>query len=293
MKTAVMTDTNSGILVEEGSDHGIFIMPMPIQIDGQDYLEGKNIDHESVFAALKAGKSVSTSQPSPFELQECWENIFANGYDEIVYIPMSGGLSSSLESAEMMAKDFGGRVQVEDNRRISMTLLDSVYDAKYMADQGQNAVAIKKRLEENASQSIIYIMVNDLRYIVKSGRISAAGAAVATVAGIHPVLKIESGRLDAFAKARGVKACETIMLEAAQTAVNETFTGIAREKIHIGVAGTMTDAEENDAWIRRVKDTFPGYSVEYRPLSCSIACHIGSGTKGVSVGIVDRVEQGQ
>lgn len=291
MKTAIMTDTNSGILAEEGLDNGIFTMPMPIQIDGQDYLEGENITHDRVFAALKAGKSVSTSQPSPYDLQKCWDRILAEGNDEIVYIPMSGGLSGSLETAAMLAKDFSGKVQVVDNRRISMTLLDSVYDAKYMADHGQNAASIKKRLEENAAHSIIYIMVNDLRYIVKSGRITAAGAAVATVAGIRPVLKIEGGRLDAFARARGVKACENLMLEAAQNALREKFANIDKKRVHIGVAGTMTDAGDVEAWIRRIKDTFPDYDVEYRPLACSIACHIGSETKGISVGIVDRVNK--
>ena len=281
-----MTDTNSGISVSEGSENGIFVLPLPILIDEKDYTEGIDIDHQQIFAAMKEGRTVSTSQPSTGALYRFWDDLL-NHYDEIVYIPMTSGLSSSCDTAKSVAYDFNGRVAVVDNHRISMTLLDAVYDAKYLADEGMSAAMIQRRLETD-NRSLIYIMVNELKYIVKSGRITPAGAAVATVVGIRPILKIEDGKLDAFDKGRGVKKCEEIMLRAAKDELLRNYAGIEKSHIHIGVAGTMTDEAEVTAWIDKIRENFPGYHVAYRPLSCSIACHIGSGTKGISVGTVFR-----
>ena len=120
MKIAIMTDTNSGISTKQAKELGIFLLPMPIIIDEQVYFEGKNLTSEDFYASLTGGKNISTSQPSPGDLIEAWENILEMGYDEIVHIPMSSGLSASCESAALLAKDFDGRVLVVDNHRISV-----------------------------------------------------------------------------------------------------------------------------------------------------------------------------
>ncbi len=291
MKTAIMTDTNSGISVKEGKESGIFVLPLPILIEDEDHLEGESISHMDIFTAMKEGRKVSTSQPAPGELVRMWEHILNDGYDEVVYIPMTSGLSGSYETASLLAKDYRDKVFVVNNHRISMTLLDSVYDAKYLADGGMTGSYIKKRLE-TVNRSIIYIMVNDLKYIVKSGRITGAGAAIATVVGIRPVLKIESGKLDAFDKARGVKKCEDVMLNAVKHQLEKFYNDVEKEHISIGIAGTMTREKDVRDWIGRISDTFRGFRIGYKPLSCSIACHIGSETKGIAIGRTERPYDG-
>ena len=146
MKTAVMTDTNSGITMEEGNGHSIYVLPMPVIIDGKDYMEELTLTHEELYKALNEDKDIVSSQPSPGALTEMWEKIFSDGYDELVYIPMSSGLSGSCDTAKALAIDYGGKVCVTDNHRISITLLDSVYDAKYYADNGMSAAEIKEKL---------------------------------------------------------------------------------------------------------------------------------------------------
>ena len=175
MRTAVMTDTNSGIFSELGEALGIFVLPMPVIVDGQDYLEGISITHAQLYEAMLSGKDVSSSQPSPGSLTDMWEMILAEGYDEIIYIPMSSGLSSSCWAAKSLADEFEGKVQVADNHRISVTLHDSVMDALSLAKEGHTAGEIREYLEKHAYDSSIYITVNSLDLLRKSGRVTAPG----------------------------------------------------------------------------------------------------------------------
>ena len=144
MKTAVMTDTNSGITKQEADALGIFLMQMPVIIDGETHYEGLDLTHDSFFAALTGNQNVSTSQPSPGDVMDMWDEILNSGYDEIIYIPMSSGLSASCEAAMGLALDYDGKVQVANNHRISVTMRISVMEAKHYADLGASAAKIKE-----------------------------------------------------------------------------------------------------------------------------------------------------
>ena len=197
MRTAVMTDTNSGISVKEGRELGVFVLPMPVLIGGAGYTEGVDISSRQLFTALSQGVEASTSQPSPAAVTELWDGIFARGYEEIVHIPMTSGLSGSCESAMQLAQAYGGRGQVADNRRISLLQKASVLDAKYLADRGLSAAEVRARLEKNGPNAIVYIAVDTLEYLKKSGRVTAAAAAISTVMNIKPVLRIQGGQAGA------------------------------------------------------------------------------------------------
>ena len=283
-----MTDTNSGISVEQGKEHGIFVLPMPVMVDGVDYLEGETITHAELYEALLAEKDVMTAQPSLKDLLDFWDQILDEGYDEIVYIPMSSGLSGSCHTALQFAEEYDGKVQVVDNHRISVTLADSVYDARRLVAKGLGAKEIKESLEANAFNSSIYITVESLNYLKKSGRVTATAALIATAMNIKPVLTIQGEKLDAFAKVRGMKAAETKMIEAAKADLEERFSDYPKEKIRIGVAGTLVEQADSDEWCKKVKEAFPDYEVEYAPLSCSIACHVSVNTAGIAVTVVEE-----
>ena len=288
MKTAVMTDSNSGITRKEGQQNGIFVLPMPIIIDGKVYLEDVSLTHEAMYAALNADREISSSQPAPDALTKRWDKILKSGYDEIIYIPMTSGLSGACATATALAEDYNGKVQVADNHRISMTLQDSVYDAKFLADNGLTAVQIRQHLEEKAYQNDIYITLHTLKRITKTGRITPAGAAIATVLGIKPMLKIQGGKLDAFAKGRGMKNCEAMMIEAVRKDLATKYAGIPRSRLTIATAGTLEKKEDEKAWIKKVQTAFPEYKVQYKPLACSIACHVGTNTEGIAIGEIER-----
>ncbi len=288
MKVAIMTDTNSGILPNEGAEKGIYVLPMPFIVNGENYLEGVSITHEQLYEYMRQDLEVSTSQPSPGSIMDMWKQIFADGYDEIVYIPMSSGLSSSCASARSFAEEYDGKVQVVDNHRISVTLLESVYDAKHMADNGKSAKEIKDYLEKTAYDASIYITVDTLKYLKKSGRVTPAAAAIATVINLKPILTIQGEKLDSYAKVRGLKQSERRMIEALKHDLETRFADVPKEKIRVATAGTIENPEDAEKWRQTVQEAFPEYEVYYMPLSCSIACHTGIGAVGIGTIVVEE-----
>ena len=289
MKTAIVTDTNSGITVEEGRKAGIYVLPMPVIIEGTCYLEGADITNKQLYQAMKADKDLSSSQPSPGDVMDLWDQVLKDGFDDIVYIPMSSGLSGSCQNAIQLALDYDARVQVVDNHRISVTLMESVYDAKTLADQGCSAVEIKEHLEKTAYDASIYICVNSLKYLKKSGRITSSAAAIANVLNIKPVLTIQGDKLDLFAKVRGTRQSEKKMIEALKSDIASRFSSIPNERLHIATAGTLEKKEDIDRWRNMVQEAFPESTVYYTPLSCSIACHVGINAAGIgAIVIADR-----
>ncbi len=283
MKTAIVTDTNSGFTVEEGKAQNIYVLPMPVIIENTSYLEGVDITHKQLYEAMKQGKAISSSQPSPASVTDLWDSVFEDGYDELVYIPMSSGLSSSCQNAAQFALNYQGRVQVVDNHRISVTLKESVRDAWFMAKEGCSAAQIKARLEETAYDASIYISVNSLEYLKKSGRVTPAGAALANVIQLKPVLTIQGERLDSYAKVRGIKQAERKMIEALQNDLHKRFAAVPSDQLLVGAAGTFETEEAAEEWYLSVKNAFPEYQSYYLPLSCSIACHVGIGAAGIGI----------
>ena len=292
MKTAILTDTNSGISVYEGEQLGIFVIPMPVIIDDKDYLEAVDITHKNLYDAMRENKNISSSQPSVGVVTDMWSDILNKGYDDIVYIPMSSGLSGSCETATQFSKEFDGKVQVVDNHRISVTLRASVLDALELSKKGLNAVEIKDKLEENAYQASIYIAVDSLEYLKKSGRVTPSAATIAMVMSIKPVLTIQGGKLDSFAKVRGMKQASKKMIEALKNDLETRFSDVPRENLRIAAAGTFEDIEDTYRWRNQVQEAFPDFDVYYDPLSCSIACHVGMNAVGIGISkIEDRTDK--
>lgn len=293
MKTAVMTDSNSGITPEEGKKIGIYSLPMPVIIEGDVFYEGKNITQEEYYGAMTSGKNVTTSQPSPGDVMDMWDGILKEGYEQVVYIPMSSALSASCHAAIQLSEEYDGKVQVVDDHRISVTMRESVLEAKWMANQGMTAEEIKKRLEENAYNSSIYIAVDTLEYLKKGGRVTAAGAAIGAVLNIKPVLTIQGEKLDAFTKVRGMKKAELKMLEAIEEDLNTRFADVDRKQLRLGAAGTFQKQEDADQWYKMVKDTFENEidDIYYDSLSFSIGCHVGPNAIGIGISVITRDEK--
>ncbi len=285
MPVAIVTDSNSGISNAEASQLGIFSVPMPVLLEGETYFEGVNISIETFYGAMCSGKKVTTAQPSPQEVIGTWQRAFREGYDEVVYIPMSSGHSGSCTSATLLAADFDGKVQVIDNHRISVTQRVSVYDAMRLAKEGARALDIRRSLEDNAFQSSIYIAVDTLEYLKKGGRVTAAGAAVATILGIRPILTIQGERLDACDKIRGMKHAEKKMIEHLRKDIETRFQSVPPEKLCIGAAGSFIEEGQAEAWKRMVEEAFPGISVHYDPLTFSVGCHVGPGAAGIGIAV--------
>ncbi len=283
MKIAVMTDTNSGILSDEAKELGIFSMPMPVIIDGKNYVEGINLSRAQFFEILTQDADVSTSQPSPGELMDMWDMILDSGYDEIIYIPMSSGLSSSQKNSEMFAGDYDGKIMIADNHRISVTQRQAVMDAVMLAEAGYDAKGIKHRLEETAYDSVVYLAVDTLDYLKKTGRVNSTAATVGNVLGIKPILRTTGENFEVCSAVRGIKKAASKIIDELNLELNTRFKGVRKEDLIIGTAGSFVDQIDAGNWCSAVKEAFPDIEVYYNKLSCSVSAHTGPNAMGVGI----------
>ncbi|MDO4326976.1 MAG: DegV family protein [bacterium] len=275
-KTAIMTDSNSGITQSQGKELGVFVLPMPFYIDGEEYFEDITLTQEKFYEKLEGKVDISTSQPSLYNVTKLWDEVLEE-YEEILYIPMSSGLSSSCEMAAVYAQEYDGKVQVVNNQRISVTQRQSVLDAITMVEEGKSAKEIKMYLEETKYDSSIYITLNTLYYLKKGGRLTPAAAALGTLLQIKPVLQIQGGKLDSFSKSRTMKKAKSIMLEAIQRDCKNRFgSDDSLDNIHLQIAYTGTD-EAAKEFYREVKALYPNHDIVMSNLPLSIVCHIGPG----------------
>ena len=280
-KVRIITDSNSGITVEDARELGVTVLPMPFSINEEVYFEQESLTHEQFYEELAAGKDIMTTQPSPGQVMGIWDEALKE-YDEIVYIPMSSGLSGSYQTAAMLAEDYEGKVHVVNNQRISVTQRQSVLDALRLLEAGKSAKEIKDILEEDKFNSSIYLMVDTLVYLKKGGRITPAAAALGTLLKLKPVLQIQGERLDAFAKARTVSQAKSIIINAVKSDIDKRFGGLSKENISLHMAYAH-DLDRILEFKEEVLKEFPGFDINLYPLSLSVATHIGPGCIALAV----------
>lgn len=279
-KVAILTDSNSGITQEEAKTNGLYVLPTPVYIDDEVFYEGVDLTTETFFKRQAEGADIKTSMPVMGDVIDRWEELLKE-YDEVVYIPLSSGLSGSYNAALMLADDYDGKVQVVNNQRISVTMKISVYEAKKMADAGKSAAEIREILERTRFESTIYIMVDTLEYLKKGGRITPAVAAIGSLLKIKPVLQIRGEKLDSFAKARTIKQGKQIMLDAIAKDMTEGWNDPEGEHTIIAMAHTQNQ-EEIEKFKEEAQQRWPNHDIMIDPLSLVVSGHIGPGALAIT-----------
>lgn len=282
-KVKIVTDSNSGITQAEAEKLGISVLPMPFLIDGEQFFEDVNLAQEEFYAHLKKNAAVSTSQPAIGDVTDLWDNLLQEGDCELVHIPMSSGLSESCHTAEALAKEYGGKVLVVNNQRISISQKQSVYDAIELVKRGKSAAEIKEYLESTKYDSSIYIALDTLKYLKKGGRLTPAAALIGTILKIKPVLQIQGEKLDAFKKVNTLKKAKEVMIAALRSDLTTRFAKyVANGEMTIAVAHTDNYGEA-EIFVNELKAAFPEIPVTFAdPLSLSVSCHIGPGSLACS-----------
>ena len=244
------------------------------------YYEDLTLTQSQFYEKLEGDAQVSTSQPNPIDVGEIWDKVLTEN-DEIVYVPMSSGLSETCHTLQHFAETeerFKDKVFVVDNQRISITQRQSVMDGLKLAKEGKSGKEIAKWLMDTKMQSSIYIMVGTLKYLKKGGRLTPAVAAIGTLLKIKPVLQIQGFKLDQFAKVRKLADAKTTMINALKNDLQTRFKELAEAgKMTISVAHT-NNYEEAEKFKEELKEQFPNIEFTYvDPLSLSVSCHIGPG----------------
>jgi DegV family protein with EDD domain len=289
IKTGIVTDSHSGIGKAEADELKIRVLSMPFYFDDVCYYENLTMNHDEFFAKLKGGSDAKTSQPSIDSIKKIWDEALQE-FDEIVYIPISSGLSGACMTAMALANEdkYDGKVFVVDNGRVSTPMHRSVLDAVELVNKGYNASKVKEILEKNREKMIIYVAVDSLEYLKRGGRISGGTAVLGNLLNIKPILKFDVGLLDVYKKTRGFNKAKKEMIEAMKEEFRTRFkTEYEQGRVHL-MAATSSSEEDTAAWVAEIKENFPGMEVMCDNLSFGVACHIGPGGLGIGCSCVPK-----
>lgn len=281
-KIGVLTDSHSGISQEQAKQLGITVLPMPFVIDGETYLEGITLTREDFFQKLTRAQEVSTTQPTPAFVMESWDKALKE-YEQIIYIPISSGLSGGCSTAATLAQseEYEGKVFVVDNGRVATPLHRSILDALELIEQGHTAEEIQQILERSKEKMTIYIGVDSLKYLHRGGRVSGASAVLGTMMNIKPILKFGTGLLSQYKKCRGVHQMKKELLAAMKYDLENTFREeYERGEVHL-LAASSASKEQTQDWVEEIQEAFPDMEVLCDDLALAVSCHIGPGGLGI------------
>ncbi len=279
----IMTDSNSGILQSEAKELGIFVVPMPFTINDEEYLEEISISQDKFYEFLAENADVSTSQPSQIYLEETWTNLLKD-YEEVVYIPMSSGLSATCENAKNYAKSFDGKVFVVDNKRISATMKSSVFEAIALAKQGKTGAQIKAYLERTWNLFSVYIMVGTLKYLKKGGRISPAAAAIGSALKLKPILETTGDKFEKVGMVLSVAQAKKKMIAKIKADIEGKLKAQYEEGTLTSSVVHTENLAEAEKFQAELKAEFPNLKfTQIEILSLSVSCHIGPGSLAVTL----------
>ena len=277
MKIAILTDTHGGIYQDEAKEAGFALLEAPFIVDGVQYKEGRDLHPEEFYKKLEGGADVSTSQPSPGEITDMWDKLLKE-YDQIVCITLSSSLTGAYTTMSMLAADepYAGRVFPIDNTAVSITERRACYNAKKLIEKGYDGAQIKELIEGHRRQNIIYLTVPTLTYLKKGGRVTPAAAAIGSLLKIKPVLEIDGGKLDAFAKVRTMNQAKETMINAVQDALNGRLQDPEARDSYIYVVHSKND-EAAEEFMEEVRRKWPLADISKAELALAIACHTGPG----------------
>ncbi|MBR1863803.1 MAG: DegV family protein [Ruminococcus sp.] len=284
MKTAVMTDTNSCLTPAQGKEKGIFVVPRPLSIDGQLFKEGENLTREMLYDAVKNNKEIFNLEPSAFSIKTMWDDILSKGYDHILYIPMSSSIGDEYDASIRLAKDYGKKIVIIDNKHISLSQRNSVLDAQHMAEMGIDIFEIKSVLDFNASRNVMLMAADDIKRVGKSAKLSP----LASMMNTKPIFKIIGGKLEPFSKGKGIEGCIKPMVDVIKKELENDRGRTPENCICIGAATTLESEEAEDQWVSKVKKFFPKLTVVKKQLSSAMVCSIGLNAIGLSLERVER-----
>jgi len=276
-KIAIVSDSTGCLTDTMVKNHNIYISYLMIIFGNDSYQEFKEVSPEK-FVKLSAAQEElpSTSQPSPGVTVEMYENIFKEGYDEIIHVTISNGLSGSyqtaLSAAAMVDKD---KIHVFDSKSVAFPQGALAIEAAKMVKAGKEASEIIAKLKEIQESSHIFATVKTLENLKKGGRLSNASAVIGGMLQIKPIVSMsDTGLLEAVSKVRTFKKAIQSLIDTAKDAnLDETY------EIAIMHMENLEDAMELKNAIATI---YPNITLHILPLSLVVSVHVGEGALGIT-----------
>ena len=272
MKVAVVTDSTSDIYDMPHDIEGLFKVPMQISSGDETFLEAETIQRDQVYDMLEEGKIFQTSLPPLGRMEGLFEELMADGYDAIFAVVISSGLSSTLSAMEGAAKTVGIDFYAFDLFSGAEIELYYAKAARIMFDKGFSVEKVQERLAEASEGSATYIVADNLRHLMRSGRLSPAAAILGGLLKIKPVMylgKPTGGKLVPVARPRTMKrALDNIVERYVEDGVNKDCVVYVVHIRNIEMANKLKDM---------IKERIADVEVEVKELVIAVSIHIGLG----------------
>jgi DegV family protein with EDD domain len=284
VRTAVVTDSASALPAEWvaacASDGLLTVIPMPVMVGEEIYGEGEDDITETIALALASGKSVKTSRPSPGQFEQAFLAAERRGYEAVVCLHISGGLSGTADAARLAAGRVKIPVEVLDSGTVGMALGMGVQSAVAAAAAGLEAAAVTEAATDRLARTKVYFYVPSLEQLRRGGRIGAAASLLGTMFAIKPILAVDAGKIVPLEKVRSAVKAIARLEEIAVADAETRPDGLVRLAVHH--FGNPAEAEGLAA---RLAAALPGCPpAQISSLPAVLAAHAGLGVLAVIVG---------
>ncbi|WP_125714757.1 DegV family protein [Companilactobacillus kedongensis] len=278
MTTAVVTDTAAYLTPEQIEKYHITVLPVTVILNGKQYKETEELDLNTFYDYLKNEKELpTTSQVSMGQIEEAYDKLVDSGVDKIISIHLSSGITSFMDNLRMFCKSYTrAKVFPVDSLAASAGEANLCLLAGALVAEGKEAEEIIPELEKLRDTTNVYFAVDDLKHLMRTGRLSNRSAVIGNLLNIKPLLTFNAeGKIIAIGKERTMKRCLRLMLLELQKDLEQ-----ADYKIH----ATVIDANNevlSEAWVNELHETFPNVRVTISHLGPSISVHTGEKTMGI------------
>ena len=216
MKLAVITDSSAYLSAETLQREDLFVLDIPVNIDGEEYVEGINLTAEEFYQKMaQASELPKTSQPSIAKLDEILTSLKEQGYTHALGLFLSSGISGFYQNIQYMIDDYEGLTIAFPDTLITSAPLGIMVESVFnWRDQGDDFASIQDKLAIQISRTSAFIMVDDLDHLVKGGRLSNGAAILGNLLSIKPILYFnDQGVIEVYEKVRTEKKATKRLIE--------------------------------------------------------------------------------
>ena len=224
MGVMIVADSASEVSQETAKEWGIKILPLKIRFGEEEYLDGVTLSNRTFYEKLiESDELPKTSQISPADYEECFRSAVDEG-DEVVCLTISSGVSGCVQSANIAAGEFDGKVHVVDTMQFCISYYVLVEYAVRLRNEGKSAKEIADEITRVREKAIVLAVFDTLEYLKAGGRLSSTAAFVGEILSIKPVITITNGIVDVIGKARGSKKGNNMLIEKVKEVGGIDFT---------------------------------------------------------------------
>ena len=289
MKIALVTDSTSVLTEQEIKENNVIVAPIPIIIGDKEYLEGVNITSKQLFETQKQGAAFpKTSQPSMGEMISLFNKLYDEGYEAIITITLSSGISGFFQTLQNVARNNPEYHLYPYDSKMTVRLQGYlVLAAAKMIKAGYTPEEILERLDKIRATIDELFVVDDLKNLSRGGRLSNASAFIGTMLHIKPLLTLEDGKIVAFDKIRSLKRAVS---KVEDIALERTSKLPYKDKLRLFVFHS-NDEKQAEGIKEFILDNFPGMPVDVAEFSPVIATHLGEKSIAIAWMIdIDKLE---